>query len=79
LTVLSTVCATLWMSTYQPQLSAARASLIYFLEPVFATAFSIAFGFDTLSVQLFLGGVLILTGNLLVELPLWLRATPLNR
>ena len=53
--------------------SAGRAALIYLLEPVFAAAYSIAWGLDVLTLRLVTGGVLILGGNLLVELPLWLR------
>ncbi len=73
---LCTVCATLWMATYQPRVPAARAALIYFLEPVFAALFSVGFGYDVISLSLVLGGALILLGNLLVELPLWAGAFP---
>ena len=76
LTVFCTVGATLLMSTYQPRVSASRAALIYFLEPLFATGFSIALGFDEFTRQLALGGSLILLGNLLVELPVWRRSPP---
>src|SRR5262249_60146224 len=55
LTLLSTVGATLLMSTYQPQLPAARAGLIYFLEPVFAAGFSVACGYAALAARRFLG------------------------
>lgn len=78
LAVFCTVCASLWMSTYQPRLPAARAALIYFLEPVFAATFSVAFGMDHITLALLCGGGLILVGNLLVELPVWLRQGPVN-
>ncbi len=74
LTVCSTVLSTLWMVAYQPRVPAARAALIYFLEPLFALGFSVAFGFDSPSTRLVLGGGLILLRNALVELPLWLRS-----
>jgi drug/metabolite transporter (DMT)-like permease len=73
LTVLCTVLAFHWMNVYQPQLPASRAALIYLLEPVFASVFSLAWGHDQLTRQLVLGGGLILGGNLLVELPVWWR------
>ena len=73
LTLLCTVLAYLWMATYQPRVPASRAALLYLLEPVFASVFSFAWMYDTLSVRLLLGGGLILFGNLLVEIPRWLR------
>jgi drug/metabolite transporter (DMT)-like permease len=73
LTVFCTVLAFHWMTIYQPRVAATRAALIYLLEPVFGTMFSIAVGLDGLSRVLVVGGGLILGGNLLVELPAWLR------
>ncbi len=73
LTFLSTILATHLMSTYQPRVSASRAALIYLLEPVFAAILSIIVGHDSLTGRLFLGGVLVLGGNALVELPLLIR------
>jgi drug/metabolite transporter (DMT)-like permease len=73
LTLLSTMLATHLMSTYQPRVPASRAALIYLLEPVFAAALSIVVGHDSVTGRLLLGGALILSGNALVEIPLWLR------
>src|SRR5262249_17045671 len=73
LTVFSSVLAVYWMNTYQPHVPASRAALIYLLEPVFASILSVLWGHDALTDRLFLGGGLILGGNLLVELPAWLR------
>lgn len=73
LTALCTALAFHWMNTYQPQLPAARAGLIYFMEPVFATLFSVLMGHDEVTDRLLVGGILILLGNLLVELPVWRR------
>ncbi|MFO0879509.1 MAG: DMT family transporter [Gemmataceae bacterium] len=70
----STVLGFHWMNTYQPLVPATRAALIYLLEPVFSAIFSVWWGHDTLTQPLVLGGVLILGGNLLVELPGLLRA-----
>lgn len=75
LAIFPTVIAFHWMNTYQPQVPASRAALIYLLEPVFTSVVSLAVhyttgddGYDKLTLPLVLGGVLILVGNLLVEL-----------
>jgi drug/metabolite transporter (DMT)-like permease len=73
LTVFSTVVATYCLSTYQPRVSAGRAALIYLLEPLFTAVISFCTGHDSLTVPLILGGSLILGGNLLVEMRVWLR------
>jgi drug/metabolite transporter (DMT)-like permease len=73
MTILCTVLAFHGMNTYQPRISASRAALIYLLEPVFASAFSVGFGYDELSWRLLVGGAVILGGNVLVELPGLLR------
>jgi drug/metabolite transporter (DMT)-like permease len=73
LVIFPTVLSFLWMSTYQPRVSASRAALIYLLEPVFGSAFSLAWGHDELTARLLIGGGFILGGNLLVEVPGWLR------
>jgi drug/metabolite transporter (DMT)-like permease len=69
LTVLCTVLTFHWFNVYQPQVTATRAALIYLLEPVFASMFSIIWGHDSFTARLIMGGTLILGGNLLVELP----------
>jgi drug/metabolite transporter (DMT)-like permease len=68
---LATALAFTWMNQYQPRVSATRAALIYLLEPLFATAFAVLGGYDSLSVRLIVGGGLILAGNAMVELPRW--------
>jgi drug/metabolite transporter (DMT)-like permease len=73
LTILSTVVATHLMGTYQPRVSASRAALIYLLEPVFAATISVIIGYDVVTWRLLLGGLLILGGNALPEVPKWLR------
>jgi drug/metabolite transporter (DMT)-like permease len=74
LTMLSTMLATHLMSAYQPRVSATRAALIYLLEPVFAAVLSIVVGHDCVTGRLLLGGAFILSGNALVELPLWISS-----
>jgi drug/metabolite transporter (DMT)-like permease len=69
LTVFSTVLAFHWMNVYQPRVSASRAALIYLLEPVFASLFSVLWGHDSLTLRLIVGGSIILIGNVLVEWP----------
>lgn len=76
LTVFCTILAFHWMNKYQPQVPANRAALIYFLEPVFGAAFSLALGYDRWSYSLFLGGALIIGGNLLAEPSLWRTRCP---
>lgn len=72
LTMLSTMLATHLTCAYQPRVSASRAALIYLLEPVFAAVLSIIVGHDSVNGRLLLGGALVLSGNALVELPLWI-------
>lgn len=73
LILLPTVLGFHWMNTYQPRVSANRAALIYLLEPVFASILSVGWDYEPMTTHLLLGGILILAGNLLVELPGWLR------
>ncbi len=72
LTVFPTVLGFHWMNLYQPRVSASRAALIYLLEPVFAAAYSVYRGRDEVTTALVLGGLLILAGNAVIELPNWL-------
>jgi len=60
----------------QARTTAVRAALVYALEPVFATAYSVALGRERLGPRELLGGSLILAGVLVSELgPLgWSRA-----
>jgi drug/metabolite transporter (DMT)-like permease len=69
LTLFPTVLATHWLGIYQPRVPADQAAVIYLLESVFAAAFSILWGLDHLTLPLALGGALIVTGTLLVEMP----------
>ena len=48
LTILCTVLATHFLTVYQPLMPAARAALVYLLEPVFAACFSLSIGHDAL-------------------------------
>jgi drug/metabolite transporter (DMT)-like permease len=66
--VFATVLAFHWMNTYQPCVPAGRAALIYLLEPVFASLFSLLLGLDQPTYALLLGGLLIIGGNGLAAL-----------
>jgi drug/metabolite transporter (DMT)-like permease len=59
----------------QARTSAVRAAIIYSLEPLFAGAFSVALGYETLGVREWVGGGLIVLGVLVAELGavLWER------
>ena len=72
LAILATAIAFHWMNSYQPHVSVTRAGLIYLLEPVFATIFSLLIGHEPFRWALALGGALIIAGNVLVEVPGWL-------
>jgi drug/metabolite transporter (DMT)-like permease len=73
LTLFCTVLPFHWFNVYQPRVPASRAALIYLLEPVFASIFSLLWGHDSLAFSLIIGGSMILAGNALVEVPGWLR------
>jgi drug/metabolite transporter (DMT)-like permease len=73
MTVVSTALAFHWMNVYQPRVTASRAALVYLLEPLFAAVVSVQTGHDRWTLELIAGGGLIVAGNLLVELPVWLR------
>ncbi len=62
----SSVIAFHLMNKYQPYLAPATAGVIYCLEPVFATIFSIILGIEDLRLTLAVGGAFILMGLILV-------------
>jgi len=68
-TLLASVIAIHLMNKYQPRVTPAMASVIYCLEPVFATLFSILLQIEGFSAAIAMGGVLILAAVLLVTLP----------
>ena len=80
LTVFSTLGAFIIMNTYQPRISATEAGLIYCVEPIFASLlalflpawFSALGGFnypnEVATTHLLLGGALITSANLLLQL-----------
>ncbi len=52
---------------YQPQTSPARAAVVYSLEPVFATLFAVALGWEAIDLRVAVGGGVVLTGVLVSE------------
>jgi len=69
LAALPTAIAFHWMNSYQPQVSATRAGIIYLLESVFAAAFSASLGYEEVTYPLVFGGLMILTGNAIAAIP----------
>jgi drug/metabolite transporter (DMT)-like permease len=59
----------LWAQTWaQSHLPATRAAIVMTLEPVFAAGFAVAFGGESMSLQMFLGGAMVLAAMYTVEL-----------
>ncbi len=79
--VAGSAVALLLQAWAQARTTAVRAALVYALEPVFATAYSVALGRERLGQREFLGGALILAGVLVSELgPVgWSRAMRVAR
>jgi drug/metabolite transporter (DMT)-like permease len=66
--VLATVIALGLMNHFQRRLDPVRAAILYAFEPIWAAIFGIACGTDALTTYLWLGGALLLAGNLVAEL-----------
>lgn len=76
-----TALAFSWMNRYQPDLSASEAGIVYGAEPLFASLFSlflpgifsslahIDYADEALTKDLLLGGGLVITANVLLQLP----------
>jgi drug/metabolite transporter (DMT)-like permease len=60
LVVISSVVAMHLMNQYQPRVSPATASVVYCLEPLFATTFSVVLGTERLAAATVCGGAIIL-------------------
>jgi drug/metabolite transporter (DMT)-like permease len=66
--VLATVLALSLMNLFQRRLDPVRAAVLYAFEPIWAALFGIAAGTDRFTTYLWLGGGLLLSGNLIAEL-----------
>jgi drug/metabolite transporter (DMT)-like permease len=64
--IVSSAIAQHLMNKYQPLVSPATASVVYCLEPVFGTLFSVAFGTERLSAITIVGGIIILSSVVIV-------------
>lgn len=59
----------IWAQTWaQSHLSATRAAIVMTLEPVFAATFAVAFGGESLTIRMMVGGAMILAAMYTVEL-----------
>ncbi len=68
LSILATLVASMILFYYQPQTTPVRASIIYALEPVFASIFAILFLKINFTVQEFIGISIIFIGSLIGEM-----------
>jgi drug/metabolite transporter (DMT)-like permease len=66
--VLATVVALSLMNHFQRELDPVRAAILYAFEPIWAALFGIACGTDSFTIYLWLGGALLLAGNLVAEI-----------
>ena len=66
--LLATVLALSLMNVFQRRLDPVRAAILYAFEPIWAALFGIAAGTDRFTTYLWLGGALLLAGNLIAEL-----------
>jgi|TARA_B110000263_G_scaffold234569_1_gene232302 drug/metabolite transporter (DMT)-like permease len=66
--IFGTFAALVLVNTYQKYLNPVRAAILYGLEPVWATLFSIYLDMTEFTFWLILGGSLLLIGNLIAEL-----------
>ncbi|GIX42464.1 MAG: hypothetical protein KatS3mg129_2197 [Leptospiraceae bacterium] len=64
LSIPATLITTLILFYYQPQTTPVKASILYAMEPVFATIFSIIFLNIIYTIQDFIGSVLIFIGSI---------------
>jgi drug/metabolite transporter (DMT)-like permease len=68
ITVLATVVALSLMNLFQRDLDPVRAAILYAFEPIFALFFGLAAGLEVLTPWLWIGGGMILLGNLVAEM-----------
>lgn len=66
--VFATVVALSLMNLFQRELDPLRAAIVYAIEPLWALFFGVWKGLDVLSGWLWIGGALLLAGNLVAEL-----------
>jgi drug/metabolite transporter (DMT)-like permease len=67
LVVFSSVLALQLMNMWQPRIAPATATVVYCLEPVFGTVFSVMFGTESLTASTIVGGAIILCAVLTIS------------
>lgn len=67
-TLFATVIALTLMNLFQKQIDPLRAAIVYAIEPIWALIFGVWRGHDVLTSWLWIGGSLLLAGNLVAEL-----------
>lgn len=65
---LATVVALSLMNHFQRELDPVRAAILYAFEPIWAAVYGLLYGTDRVTVYLWLGGSLLLAGNLVAEI-----------
>jgi drug/metabolite transporter (DMT)-like permease len=66
--IFATVIALSLMNLFQKQIDPLRAAIVYAIEPIWALVFGVWRGHDVLTGWLWIGGSLLLAGNLVAEL-----------
>jgi drug/metabolite transporter (DMT)-like permease len=66
--IFATVIALSLMNLFQKQIDPLRAAIVYAVEPIWALVFGVWRGHDVLTGWLWIGGALLLAGNLVAEL-----------
>lgn len=66
--LLATVLALSLMNVYQREIEPVRAAIIYAFEPIWAVSIGIWAGMDALTPYLWIGGGMLLAGNLIAEI-----------
>lgn len=66
--IFATVIAFSLMNSFQKRIDPLRAAIVYAIEPIWALVFGVARGHDVLTGWLWVGGGLLLAGNLVAEL-----------
>jgi drug/metabolite transporter (DMT)-like permease len=64
----ATVLALSLMNVFQREIDPVRAAILYALEPIWATFAALIAGMDQLTPWLWVGGSVLLAGNLVAEL-----------
>jgi drug/metabolite transporter (DMT)-like permease len=65
----ATTLATLTQTFGQSVISSTRAAIIFALEPIFATFFAVLFGDDRITVQVIIGGTIVMVGIYISLIP----------